>query len=250
MAKRRKKPTWFLVPVAVYGFFAMAAGQKIYLQRMERKTATEDKIVLSDQTPRWVPSPHTRLSHHDSQIEKVSETHQIDWRLTAALISVESSFNARAKSKAGAIGLMQVMPAVYREQKTPVEYHPEINMNVGLTHFKNLYGRIRADTVHDRMLMAFAAYNAGIGHLYDAQRIAKAKKLNPYVWQDLAKVYPMLETAYVYKSMPHGYCQGRSVVAYVKKVARQYEQFQKIYPINRTNLTRNTHAEPGESTSS
>lgn len=221
--------------VGIYALFFTVTVQKI---KTEQFLAPSTGVRLSIQVATSLQaSPYTRISRYDSHIERVSSEYKVDWRMTAAVISIESSFNEKARSKAGAIGLMQVMPIVYREQNVPIEDHPTTNMKVGLAHFKNLHGRISAETAEDRIKMTFAAYNAGMGHLRDAQQLARAKKLNPKKWSDLAKVYPMLEIPYVYKSFKSGYCQGRNVVDYVKKVSKQYEKFQKHYPENRPQLT-------------
>lgn len=178
-----------------------------------------------------MPSPRIPLSKHDKHIEEVSQEHQVDWRFTSALIFVESSFNDKAKSSAGALGLMQVMPVVYRELNAPIEIHPESNINVGLTYLKKLYGSIKANSSRDKLLMALAAYNAGLGHLRDAQRLAKAKGLNPHSWNHLRTVYPLLEDADVYQKTLHGYCQGQGIVAYAEKILHKYKSFKERYPL-------------------
>lgn len=188
-----------------------------------------------------LPDPSTRLSEHDEHIERASEQHKVDWRFTAALISVESSFNARAKSKVGAIGLMQVMPVVFRELNAPIEHRPEDNIAVGLTYFKKLRLRIKANSERERILMTLAAYNAGLGHLRDAQRLAKERGLDPLSWNDLRQVYPTLEDEAVHAGTKHGYCQGRGIVRYAEKIMVKYRTFRKIYPMDRAQYSKNAY---------
>lgn len=197
------------------------------------KPTQDEPLMVS--IPRGIapaaPSPRIPLSKHDKHIEEVSKAHEVDWRFTSALIFVESSFNDKAKSHAGALGLMQVMPIVYRELNSPIEIHPETNINVGLTYFKKLYGTIQAKSGRDRFLMTLAAYNAGLGHLRDAQRIARAKGLDPHAWSALRTIYPKLENPNVYQKTLHGYCQGQGVVTYAEKILNMYKFFKDIYPM-------------------
>lgn len=82
----------------------------------------------------------------------------------AFLICIESRFNSKAKSKAGAVGLTQVMPrfaaefAEYCSLGKPTEedlYYPEINLTIGACNFKALLD------YHQSIALALAAYNSG-----------------------------------------------------------------------------------------
>ena len=230
--KKNTKKRQVLGRVILYGLVGLSVAHTYHRHFMNRPRA----IVLSE-TPMMLPHPKTKLSAHDDHIERVSLEQNIDWRLTAAVISVESSFNEKARSKVGAVGLMQVMPVVFREQKSPVAYAPEENIRIGLTHLRRLYDRIQAQSEYDRLKMSFAAYNAGIGHLRDAQRLARQRGLNPRAWADVAKVFPLLESAQFHQRSTYGYCQGRGIVQYVRKVTQRYEDLQMIYPIQRLNPT-------------
>lgn len=82
----------------------------------------------------------------------------MDWRLVAAVISVESGFNARATSSKGAMGLMQVMPgtaAIYKVKRVDL-YDPQKNVDVGVQHLKTLHDRYSGD-----LRLVLAAYNSG-----------------------------------------------------------------------------------------
>jgi len=80
--------------------------------------------------------------------------------LVLALIRQESAFNERARSRVGAVGLMQVMPRTARlvDRKMTVQklYQPENNLRVGIRYFNGLSSRYEGDVE-----LALAAYNAG-----------------------------------------------------------------------------------------
>jgi soluble lytic murein transglycosylase len=89
---------------------------------------------------------------------------RIDPALAAALIHQESSFNPRATSRAGAVGLMQVLPSVgadiaKAQGMTSFErvllYQPDVNIRLGIAHLDAMLRQ------YPRIEYALAAYNAG-----------------------------------------------------------------------------------------
>lgn len=87
-------------------------------------------------------------------ISSVAATHQVDARLIHAVIEQESNYEARARSKKGARGLMQLMPATARQYGVKNSYDPKANIEAGVRHLKDLLSRLELPT-------ALAAYNAG-----------------------------------------------------------------------------------------
>ena len=90
------------------------------------------------------------------QVRFVSEKHQIDWRLVAAVMKVESNFNPRALSRKGAQGLMQLMPDTAKMYRVKRPYDPEQNIEAGVKHLKKLMTRY-----NNHLELVLAAYNAG-----------------------------------------------------------------------------------------
>ncbi len=97
-------------------------------------------------------------------IEDEAARQGVDPYLLAALIRQESAFRGQVVSRAGAYGLMQLMPATAREvaRKLGVEWHvgllvvPDANLHIGTTHLVSLLERYEGDVIP-----ALAAYNAG-----------------------------------------------------------------------------------------
>jgi soluble lytic murein transglycosylase len=97
-------------------------------------------------------------------LTREAERHRLDPALVAALIRQESSFEPRATSRAGARGLMQIMPAVGRQLASAEDYHtwdaellyqPDVSLELGTAHLAGLLSGY-AHVAH-----ALAAYNAG-----------------------------------------------------------------------------------------
>ena len=84
----------------------------------------------------------------------------IDPYIILSLIRQESAFNPSAKSRVGARGLMQLMPATARRIKSSVSSQslnkPEMNLKIGIQHFTDLYSEYDKNLIH-----TLAAYNAG-----------------------------------------------------------------------------------------
>ncbi len=100
-------------------------------------------------------------------IASLSETHGVNPMLVRALIQVESGYRPRARSSKGAMGLMQLMPAIAREYNVRNPFEPKANIEGGIRHLKSLIDRFGYKT-------ALAAYNAGEG------AVAKFKGIPPY----------------------------------------------------------------------
>jgi hypothetical protein len=91
---------------------------------------------------------------YDALIETASARHEVDARLVKAVIQVESSFQPRARSPKGAMGLMQLMPATARRYQARNVFDPRVNIETGTRHLGALLREFE-------LPLALAAYNAG-----------------------------------------------------------------------------------------
>lgn len=88
----------------------------------------------------------------------LAQKYDIDARLVQAIIAVESNFDGRAVSRAGAKGLMQLMPATAARYQVDDPFDPRANIEGGLRYLKALRHRFSDD-----LRRVLAAYNAGEG---------------------------------------------------------------------------------------
>ncbi len=126
--------------------------------------------------------------------------------LITALVRQESAFQEAARSKVGAVGLMQLMPRTARLMDHSVNkkkrYQPEVNLRLGIRYFENLVDRYQGDVE-----LALAAYNAG-----------------PEVVDRWAKRYPMKNRLLFLDLIP--FSETRN---YVTLIGRNYYWYSKIY---------------------
>lgn len=120
-----------------------------------------------------------------------------DWRLFKAQGMTESNLNARARSWAGARGVMQLMPSTFREiqSRNPSFVSvddPEWNIAAGIRYDRQLWLQWREDSVypHDHHDFMFASYNAGRLPLLRAQARARRQFLDDRDWHSIVSVAP------------------------------------------------------------
>ncbi len=103
-------------------------------------------------------------------IEKYCKQHGVDPLLVVSIIKTESNFNPNAKSKKGAIGLMQLMPQTAKEVYELFSgmndfdvgrlYEPDFNIMTGIYYIK-----ILSALFNDNTNLVLASYNAGLGNV-------------------------------------------------------------------------------------
>jgi membrane-bound lytic murein transglycosylase F len=164
-----------------------------------------------------------RLSRYSPFIKAAAKKHGFDWRLIAAQIYQESHLNPWAKSKAGARGLMQILPSTGRSLGVNDLFDPVQNINAGVQHLKNLFVHFKTAKGKDRLLIALAAYNIGQGHIHDARKLAKKKGLDPNKWESLSKTLPLLRYRKYYKHAKYGFCRGTEPIRYIKQIMIYYD---------------------------
>ena len=120
-----------------------------------------------------------------SLFRKYGSQYSMDWMLMAAQGYQESRLDHNAKSHVGAIGVMQVMPATGRELKVGDISKLEPNIHAGVKFMRSIVDRYYAKEPMDevnKVLFAFAAYNAGPGRVRQLRREAEARGLDQNVW--------------------------------------------------------------------
>ncbi len=112
---------------------------------------------------------YSRKRPYKNAINKAAQKNGLDPKLISSVIQAESDFDPKAVSKAGARGLMQLMPQTASRYKVKNIHNPEENIEGGTKYFKDLMEKYKGD-----VKLALAAYNAG------ENAVAKYSGVPPY----------------------------------------------------------------------
>ncbi|MFQ8736032.1 MAG: lytic transglycosylase domain-containing protein [Bilophila wadsworthia] len=118
--------------------------------------------------------------------ERYAGQHGVEPRLVMAIIKVESGFDAKAVSSAGASGLMQLMPGTQRHLGVRDAFNPDENVEGGVRYFRSMLDRYGGN-----VSLALAAYNAGPANVDKYGGILFEETRN-YVESACAVRYPVM----------------------------------------------------------
>ena len=173
-----------------------------------------------------------QLSEFDPLIKKTAKKIGWDWRLLASLICQESHFKLDLESEKGAFGLMQLMPVVMEKYGIDYESSPEEQIEAGgklLAYLGDCFENKVADST-ERIKFVLASYNAGLGHVYDAQRLAAKYGADPEVWDNSVDYYILNKSKYYNDTCCRaGYLRGGETYRFVEEVLDRFYQYQASY---------------------
>jgi soluble lytic murein transglycosylase-like protein len=109
-------------------------------------------------------------------VQEAAGRHQVDPALVRAVIETESNFNPQAKSRKGAMGLMQLIPTTAQRFGVSDAYSPQQNVDAGVRYLKTLLERYDGN-----LDLALAAYNAGEGAVDRAHGVPAFRETRDYV---------------------------------------------------------------------
>lgn len=135
----------------------------------------------------------TKSAPYEASISAHAERAGVAADLVRAVIQVESAFNPVAVSNKGAMGLMQLMPQTAHELGVRNPFDPDQNIRGGVTYLKQLL-----DRYDNKIELALAAYNAGIGNVEKYDGVPPFKETKNYV-NKITKAAPPVPKNIIYK---------------------------------------------------
>lgn len=170
-----------------------------------------------------------QISPYDGLIKKHSKVLNWDWRLVASQVYQESKFDPRVSSWAKASGLMQLMPNKAKELGVTNRSDPEQSIKGGTKYLKRIWKNFEhiPDSIQ-RTKFAMASYNCGMGHVFDAQRLAEIEGLKKDVWDDHVETMVLKLSKPEYYNHPivkYGYVRGLEPYNYVKQIFERYQHY-------------------------
>ncbi len=223
-----------VLSVALIAAYESAIGQP-----QEFKVATTAEAIAAnnkfvEQTP--VEELPCVISRFDNIMRKVGAEEGQDWRLMSAIAYSESRFIENLVSKQGAKGIMQIRPVVARHFKLPVESINDTETNIRLagmllSELDDMLRMPASTPEQDRLSIILASYNAGIGHVLDARRLARSEGANPNSWADVSRYLQLKSSPDYYEKdvVKCGKFTGSGqTLSYVGQVMRKYNQYCKL----------------------
>ena len=174
-----------------------------------------------------------QISPYDNLFQRYASRLEWDWKLLASIAYQESRFIADASAWSGATGLMGIMPNTARALgASPHELtDPEANIRVGVEClFRFRKGLSKVKDPEEKIKFTLASYNAGLGHVYDAQRLAAKYGKDPLRWDGNVAEYIRLKSEPKYYNdsiVKHGYLRGSETFLYVEEVMQRFNTLKK-----------------------
>ncbi|MFI3294404.1 MAG: transglycosylase SLT domain-containing protein [Rikenellaceae bacterium] len=157
------------------------------------------------------------ISEFDPIIQEIAAREGMDWRFLSAIAWAESNFTVEVRSRAGAVGLMQIMPKVIKSHGYELEdaFDPRVSVELAVLVIKNIESTLRLEGVDEleKVKIILAGYNSGIGNLVRSRREAYQAGVDYNDWEVLRE---------------YGRVNNRETRHFVHKVIKQWDYYREI----------------------
>jgi membrane-bound lytic murein transglycosylase MltF len=214
--------------------WAMRKDMPEFLELIDVFVATAKKGTLTGNViikryfanNKWVRNPHASEDRERFQatadlFKTYADRYGFDWLMIAAQGYQESRIDQSVRSPAGAVGIMQLLPATAGDPAVGIAdiHEVETNIHAGVKYLRHLTEVYLDDPAIDdfnRTLLGFAAYNAGPGNLRKMRARAREMGLDPNVWFGTVEI----AAASII---------GRETVDYVANIAKYHDAYRLLY---------------------
>ena len=174
------------------------------------------------------------ISPFDDLFRRAGELVDIDWRLLAAIAYTESRFDPTVRSAWGAMGLMQVLPSTARRVGVRDPSTPWGSVRAGALYLRRLLDFFAEEglPLRQQIRFALASYNAGLGHIIDARKLAPLIDRDPDRWfNHVEDALELKRHRKWHERSTYGYARAGETIAYVSRVQAQYDVFVRHVPL-------------------
>jgi membrane-bound lytic murein transglycosylase F len=217
-----------LVPVlfvCVAGFLSVEATTLVMQSETPLRKKSSKATVVEEES--YI------ISRYDKLFQEIGGEYGVDWLLLSAIARAESEFRFDAVSKAGAVGLMQIMPAVARRMGYEREqlFDPRTNIEIAVKLLLENRSMLRFSTQLDeseRLKFVLACYNAGYSRIIDARRLARFHDDSPDNWSVVASYLELLsEPEFAEHEVVQSgeFFGSEETILYVGRVMRIYSRY-------------------------
>ncbi len=175
-----------------------------------------------------------KISAYDALIKKHSDWLKWDWRFVASLIYEESRFNHDVGNPSGAYGLMQLMPDSYRKfaSDSAAVFTPDGQIRAGVRYLKYIADKVPAEITDAELKIRYIlmSYNAGLGHVIDAYKLAQKYSSEPVTHEDLSQYMTLLNDKEYYSDsvVKCGKYNGKPAVLFAENIVNRYMHYRNL----------------------
>ena len=205
-----------------------SAGVALKIQKEEIKRFETRNTVIRKMRAPYLSREKGIISVYDYEFRAASAVTGWDWRLIAAQCYQESGFDPNATSYAGAKGLMQIMPRTAIHLGVSNVNDPKENVAAAARYIRELSGKFSGiRDSGERIKFILAAYNGGVGHIQDAQALARKYGKNPHLWDDVSFYVRNLTQPLYYRDpvVSYGYMIGSETYGYVDAILSRWRAY-------------------------
>lgn len=182
-------------------------------------------------TARFKRRIYTRLPAYEPLMKEAGQKYGIDWKFLAAMAYQESHWDPKARSPTGVRGIMMLTQRTASQLGVDNRLDPRQSIMGGARYFANLHGRLPDEVPEpDRTWIAMAAYNVGMGHIFDARKLGRQLGKDPNLWVEFREVLPLLAQPQYYRDLRYGYARGNEPVRYVARIRNYYDMLNNEFP--------------------
>ncbi|MCB8888066.1 membrane-bound lytic murein transglycosylase MltF [Vreelandella malpeensis] len=199
------------------------------LERLTRRYFGHDDYLEYVGTRTFLDHLDERLPRYAPLFKQAALETGFDWKLLAAVGYQESHWDPDAVSPTGVRGLMMLTQPTASDMGVRNRRDPAQSIDGGARYLRSLKERLPDAIVgEDRLFMAMAAYNVGLGHLFDARDITKRRGGDPNAWEDVREALPLLQQRQWYSQTRYGFARGGEPVIYVRNIRRYYDMLSYV----------------------
>ncbi|MFZ2161667.1 MAG: membrane-bound lytic murein transglycosylase MltF [Sideroxyarcus sp.] len=177
----------------------------------------------------FISQTRSLLPHYRHWFKEAADLTGIDWQLLAALSYQESHWDPNATSYTNVRGIMMLTEETADRMNVENRLDAHSSILAGARYLQLLKEQLPLRmSEEDRLWMALAAYNQGMGHLEDARILASQSGLDPDVWADVKRMMPLLSRPSFYNKTKHGKARGGEAVILVETVRLYHDMLKRL----------------------
>ncbi len=209
-------------------FIAQIKQDGTLRQLIDRHYGYNERLSTVD-TATFISQARTLLPRYRIWFSDAADLTGLDWRLVAALAYRESRWDPDATSFTNVRGMMMLTEETADRMGVDNRLDAQASIMAGARYLQLLKEQLPLRiSEEDRLWMALAAYNQGMGHLEDARVLAAQSGLNPDVWADVKRMMPLLSRSEYSSKLKHGRARGGEAVVHVETVRLYHDMLKRL----------------------